>query len=198
MERFSMDIRELLASAQREVDEAAVADDLRAVAFGKALDWLAEDAGGPKTRKPETRHRRRDGREGEVESPLERIADKLSVDLSRVQDVYFEDGEKLGIGVSTGKLKSGKKGGTEQLAVLVAAGRQAGGYDDGWTHSREIRDVCTHFGKFDVGNFGKTLSGMGDYFQIKGKGQQREVKVKVPGYEEAARLINELTGGEGK
>lgn len=193
-----MDIRELLDSAQRAVDEAQVADDLRAVAFGRAFDWLAESAGRAQALELDRGDRRPERGRDEADSPLGKIADKLGVDLSRVEDVYFEDGEVLGIGVSSSKLKSGKKGGTEQLAVLLAAGRQAGGYDDGWTHSREIRDVCTHFGKFDVGNFGKTISGMGDYFQIKGKAQQREVKVKVPGYEEAARLINELTGGEGK
>lgn len=193
-----MEIRELLAAAQREVDQAGIAEDLRAVAFGKVFDVLADETGGPGAEGRHVRKHRQGERNGEMQSALEKMADKLGVELSLVQGVYFEDEEKLGIGVSTNKLNSGKKGGTEQLALLLAAGRQAGGYDDGWTASREIREVCTHFGKFDVGNFGKTLSGMGDYFQIKGKGQQREVKVKVPGYEEAARLIIELTGGESK
>ena len=193
-----MEIRELLTAAQHEVDQAGVADDLRAVAFGKVFDLLVDEAGEPGTQGGHAKPRRRGEGDGEMQSPLGKIADKLDVEVSRVQDVYFDDEGKLGIGVSTSKLKSGKKGGTEQLALLLAAGRQAGGYDDGWTHSREIREVCTHFGKFDVGNFGKTLSGMGDYLQIKGKGQQREVKVKIPGYEEATRLIIELAGGESK
>ncbi len=85
--------------------------------------------------------------------------------------------------------------GARQIATLIVVGRQAAQLEsDGWTHSSEIRKVCDHYGKFDAGNFGKTLRAMEDIFQIKGSGTNREVRARQLAYEKAAALMQDLSG----
>jgi hypothetical protein len=177
----------ILAEAAKVVDEAGVPEDLRAAAFQAAVQALTaegEGSGDPSGATPQA-----------TEGPLASIAATLGLELPLVADVYFEDGDRLGIGVAASKLERGKSAGARQLALLVAAGRQAGGYEE-WTPSSEIRHVCDDFGRFDSSNFASTLADMGDVFQIRGSRQQREVRLKRPGLEAAGQLIRKL-GGEG-
>lgn len=134
-------------------------------------------------------------KDGTEVSAMSLIAGKLNLPTDRVGEVYFLDGEELGLSVSSSTLATSKTEATRQIAVLIAAGRQAAGLEEsGWTGAATIRSVCDHYGKFDTVNFGTTLKNMDDVFQIKGSGQNREVRVKVPGYERAAALIDQLTG----
>lgn len=186
-----MDLRRAFEEAQRIVDAAELSQDLRPLAFSRAIDYLisqSEDGrSSPSSTSPQSVHDRG------VEPQLSRIANRLGVPTSAVQEVYYDNDGDLALSVPSSRLAKNKATGTRQIALLVAAGRQAGGFDESWTESRLIRDVCLHYGKFDPKNFGYAVSSMDDVFQIKGKGPNREIRVKQPGYERAGVLVAELT-----
>ena len=188
-----MELKEIFAEALEAVEAAGIPDDLRRVAFAKAIDLVASGVlAGERAALP--------GRVppavgGQDEGPLGRIARKLNLSTEQVEGVYHLDGESLGIGVATQRLASGVAPATKQLALLVAAGRQAGGFDADWTSSATIKAICQEFGRFDSSNFAKTIRSMGNLLNFRGRGQELEVKVLRPGWDEAARLVESLTRG---
>jgi hypothetical protein len=109
--------------------------------------------------------------------------------------VFDVEDEDLRVIVAPSRLPTKKSAATKVLAVLVAAGRQAGGFDDGWTSSAKIRDVCRDYGKLDGPNFATALGAMKHEFAFRGKGSHREVKVTRPGFVQAHRFVSEFTSG---
>jgi hypothetical protein len=179
-----LDIRQIIEEAARQVEAADVPDDLRAVAFQKVVDLLASRSPGEAGSGGVSGAQR----PSQDTSMVDRIAAKINVDPGLVADCYYEEGGDLKLALASSRLGASRKAATRQLAVLCAAGRQAAGIED-WTGASLIREVCDYYGKFDSNNFAFTISQMDSMFQIRGKGQDREVRVKQPGYEEAAKLI---------
>ena len=178
---------EVLAEALRVTREAQLPPHLESVAFEKAIDAfygtasIVSDVGkGRQSLKVD----------GETENnPIDRIASKLDIDLSLVEEVFSfdpETGIQLIIGV--GKLEAEKTAATRELATLVAGSRQIGGIEE-WTQARTIREVCQNYGRFDSSNFAATLTQMDDFFGFKDKGLDRKVKLNKLGCEEFKRLI---------
>lgn len=186
-----MDLVEAIKSALKAVDEAGVPEDLREKAFEKAFEWTtqgrepASESGDNNAGRAATRAST--GR-------LPQIAEKLRIDPAIVEDVFFEDDGEVGVGIAASSLDHSKSGATRQLALLVAASRQASGLEE-WTPSSAIRAVCTDYGRFDTANFASTLRSMGPVFSYRGKGQNLEVRLTRPGIERAADLVHELGGG---
>lgn len=192
-----MKVSELLALARQEMEEADLPNDLRVAAFEKAVDLLSKGH----TAKPAAQDEeagKSDAQKGAIgDGLLAKVAAKLSRSPQDVAQVFYEDGEEIGLSVASTALDKKKKAGTRQVAVLVAAARQASGIDnDGWTDSGVVREACEHYGKYDQANFAATLAGMDDVFVVKKDGQSRKVKVKVkvPGFERAAALVDEFSG----
>jgi hypothetical protein len=194
-----MEVHEVLVQALKEVDEANVPQELRAVAFGKAVDLVAANAGGTAE---QSQQRRRDlggsGHPATGDSAPDRIANRLQLDVAVVQDVFhYDDDRGLQIVINAKKLEASRSGGTKQLALLVAAGRQAAGLDeDDWTDVNEIRQVCQDYKKFDSGNFAKHIAGMKHEFNVRGSAQKRMIKVARPGWDAARELVERLAGAE--
>jgi hypothetical protein len=194
-----MNVRDVLVRALEAVDEAQVPADLRSVAFEKAVDLLTVGAADPIQPLEKVR---RNG-VGNVQittdaSPLEKIAARLSLDVGVVQDVYDYDEGGARVIVSSKKLDRGFGPGTKQLALLVAAGRQATGDDEDWTSVDAIRKACEDYGKLDPSNFATHIKAMKNEFSFKlNSAQKREVKLTRPGWEAAGELVEKLAGGEG-
>ncbi len=188
-----MDLEDALKKASEIVEQADLPADLRPTAFQKAFDSLmgsASPAASPYAGIPAKQDA------GSVASGgLEATAQKLSLPLEVVAEVFDISDGTLDVVVGFSRLADGDAAGTKQLAVLVAAGRQAAGIDsDGWTSAAEIREICKDFGKFDQANFGSTLKGMDKWFSISGSGRDRKVKMTRAGWEHAADLVRALTG----
>lgn len=190
-----MEIEDALQKAQEIVQNAAIDETFRPIAFGKALDELlrVEAVGSSQQGTSLGKETAPYGQEQAIGAGLDGIAKKLGLEVAQVAEIYFDSDGDLGIGVPSSRLAQGKKAGARQLALLVAAGRQAGGFDEsGWTQSEVIRNVCDHYGKFDSNNFAFTITKMDNVFHIRGKGLNREVRLKQPGFEQAAALIRDL------
>lgn len=188
-----MDLVNVLRQANEIVREAGLPEPIQPIAFWKVCDALLGDAQPSATSESDPVNWNRTDLEDGEDSANQRIAEKLDIPVDRVRDIYFMDGNSLGLALPSGALSKSMSEGARQIALLIVVGRQAAQMEsDGWTHSSEIRKVCDHYGKFDVGNFGKTLRAMADVFQIKGTGTSRQVRPRQLAYERAAALIQEL------
>jgi hypothetical protein len=195
-EYTDVDIRDVLVDALKAVEAAEIPSDLRNIAFEKAIEILTRQApphdresigGAPRPH-------------AQVDQPskslINKIASKLDIPSAAIVEVYEDDGQDgLEIIVGLGKLDSSTAGATKQLALLVAGGRQLAEIED-WTSSDSIRDVCTHFGKYDASNFARVIKQMDNVFSFKGKAQQRQVKINRMGIERLKEQIRTFTGVE--
>ena len=177
------------------INEAKISDDLRTIAFDKAVELLAGQSASPSKRAPVALPGgKATGATGD-EPVVLKIARKLALPAEAVAEIYSEDehgGVQLVVGV--GKLDTATAAATKQLALLVSGGRQLAEVEE-WTSTKTIRQVCVHYGRFDRPNFAKTLKQMDEAFSFKGKGQQLDIRLHQRGIDRLKRLITSLTGG---
>lgn len=196
-----MEVKDTLTAALKAVTDAEIPEDLREVAFAKAVDLLtgtapvAPEGGRLRTEKgtaaPAGGQTAAAAGGGSV---LDRIADKLGVGREAVEEVFAESDGSIEIVVPHSKFAKAKMPAAQELAILLAAGRQAGGIDER-TSLDDIRTVCEDFKKLDTNNFSKAMNGMKDEFTFQGSGKGRGVKVTRPGWTKATELVKRLTGG---
>ncbi len=192
-----MEVKDILKSAIKAVAEAEVPDDLREVAFAKAIDLLAGPDSGSITAAGTRASAGPAPTTAEIAgSPMDQIAARLGMSSEAVREVFSEDDGLIDIAVSPRKLDSAKKEASKQIALLLASGRQAAGVED-WTGFDVIRGKCEEFRKLDSSNFAKAVTEMDDEFSFQGSGKNRSVKVSRQGWLKAADLVKQLTGEDG-
>jgi hypothetical protein len=185
--------------AVKAVDAAAVPEDLREIAFTKALESTLGIAAGAPTVTPSSGGGSGAGT-GTITSegprrPTDRvgtIAAKCGVGADRVAKVLEEDGDELHIIVPRSRFDSAKKRAMQQVALLIAAGRQAAGIDEDATSLVVIKERCDEVGVLDDGNFSRHMAEKRDGVRIKGGDRKRELKVNGAGFEAAGKLISTL------
>jgi hypothetical protein len=191
-----MELKDVLAEALRAVNDAEIPPELREIAFAKAIDLAAAPqsarAGGPAVRKPQLQEEL-----GGDADALQRIASKLKLDREVVSQVYYvnPDGKSLEVVISPSRLPTKFGTAIKELALLVAAGRQAAGIDAEWTAADEVRRVCEHFKRNDPSNFATYIKQMEDVFSMRGTAYKREVRMTMPAWEQATALVTRLTSG---
>jgi hypothetical protein len=189
MASSSFEVSHLVAETLQCLESTGVPDDLREVAFGRVFDALASSA----------RPTLNLGAASEIpvatDDALGCIAAKLDVSHESVDRVFFRDGDRLDLVVGPSRIETAKSRATEQIALLIAAGRQAGGIDeDGWTSVDPIREVCENFKRYDPSNFATTIKDMGDLLTVRGTGRDRKVRMTAPAWRRAAELVSNLAG----
>lgn len=174
---------------------AEVPAHLESVAFAKVFDILAshiESDGRTNVGVPPSTVQRRETQVPD-ESPTQSIAAKLGLALSVVEQVFSSDiANGIEVIIGPGRLGASKKAGTQEIAILVAGGRQIAGLEE-WTSTKRIREVCDHYGKFDNRNFARDIKELDGVFGFKGKGRMMEVKINRPGTDRLSSLITTLT-----
>ena len=190
------EVKELLVKASRLVEEANVSEDLRGVAFAKTLDILHQGAGfSPTSRRQGDASVEPQPDQGEDGTLLSTLANSLELPLEQIKDVFYADGERIELIISPQQLDKSTAGAMKEIALLITVARQCSGLEE-WTPVSEVREVCDDFRKVDSSNFAKTITSM-QSLRPRGKGQQRELKVRRPALEEAKDLIKRLSlGGE--
>lgn len=187
-----MEMTSTLKEVLKALDDAEVPAELRVVAFERVFDALM--GGARPTQPAEPRQSqpvvtRDSGGEG-----LDAVAARLQVGRDVVDGAYYLDGDNLEIVVPPGRFDNQKSRATEQIAILVAAGRQALGLDDDWTSVDPIREQCEHFKRYDSSNFAATIKGMDKVFTVRGAGRDRKVRMTAPAWQKAAELLKQLAG----
>jgi hypothetical protein len=176
----------ILQEAYEAVKAANLPPELQGVALGKAVDLLAGAQGAPPAFKQEAETPALD-----ASDRLGKIAARFGVDRKLVDDAYDVSNDDLLLSIDQARLDAAKTKGAKEVALLVAAGRQAAGLEE-WTDTKTIRGVADDYGKFDSSNFASSVSELGDTFKFMGTGASRKVKVRVAGYAEAGQLIKKL------
>ena len=184
-------------SARDAVDAADLPADLRVAAFEKALATLLGDA--PVSGPADPAGNGGSENPGEVAPAAKKVAARLRVDEHQVTRVLEFEDDAVHILVPRSSLPKAKSEAIQQVALLVAAGRQASGIDaEGWTHQRHIREATEVLGVDDHSNFAahmKKLNGV----RSQGSGKTGELKMNAVGFEAAGDLIRRLaTEAEGK
>lgn len=193
-----MELATVLSDALSAVDQANIPDDLRPIAFGKAIDILIGSAVLPTVSARPIVPLAQSGNETDGSSPVDRLqqlANTLKLDVEIVGEVYHFVGDDVQITVATSQLSSRKAAGTKEIALLLTAARQGSQIEES-TSAEEIKKAAQHFGKLDASNFASALTDSADVFQILGTSRQRSVKLKRRGWEIATELVNRLGGGE--
>lgn len=191
-----MKISEVLVSALKEVDEAGIKEEgLRVVAFGKVIDLLLGNVQASISRPNPNSRGGSVAASTDEGAMLQAIANRLKLDVEAVAQVFSIDDGELQLVIGPGKLNPRKSGATKEIALLVAAGRQAAGIDDEWTSLGVIRKVCEDYRRLDSPNFAAAIKEMEDWFSFRGNGTNREVRMSRPAWEQARELIIRLIGG---
>jgi len=186
------EIVRVLREALGAVEDADLPQDLRAAAFNKAVDLLHGRSGPQSSADPSSR--RHAAPEQESDSRLSRIASRLGVPQELLEHVYDAGEKELLVVMPRSKLPIQKGPAMRMLALISAAGRQAGGYDSEWTSAERIREECRQFGVLDSANFWARLAEADDVFVVRGGSKDREFKVTRHGFEEAGKTIGRLAG----
>jgi hypothetical protein len=194
-EDMARKIENVLREAAAAVEAAELPDDLRSAAFAKAVDLIAgtKEPGAQSTTSTAETEPRKMSNDREL---LSKIAERLEVDPELVSEAFaIEDGEPS-LAVARTKLANTDQGAAKQIALLVAAARQAAGVED-WTDSSVIREAVVSYNRFDTNNFAKAVNALEDDFSFSGKGQARRVRVRRDGFRNAGALVQELVGPDG-
>ena len=194
------DLRQAAAAALADVDALAVTGDDRNIVL-KAL--LQARLGGFTPTVPKS-----DAEGGQIPNlsnsggtpeviqdgdVLGKISVALKVDRDTLELIYaLQDGEPHVV-VSAKKISNNKALAVRQLGQLIAAARQLAGLEE-WTSANTIRKVVQDYGRLDGANFAASIQQMDNVAVIRGKGQQREVKISKPGIQATVDLIKGIAG----
>lgn len=187
------EITDILKEAAEAVAAADLPKELQHVAFGKVVDLLAgTNKVGLASKKPEpgpTSGRLKPS--SDPDDPLQLMADKLKVEVDVIGEIFEAEDGNVKLTIAPSKLEASKSSGTKQIAVLLAAARQAAGIEE-WTETKTIREVANDYGKVDSPNFAASIGELGDYFSFSGTGKSRSLKMRKAGFEHAADMIKSL------
>lgn len=190
-------VKDVLSKARQLLDDASLPDDLRAVAFGKAVELLSMGVGaagkdtfsgggsvggGPLT----------DSTSGL--SPMDRLLARLRLSRDVVEAVYTENGDELELTVAPDKLARSKSAGAREIALLVAAAGQS--VSDEPTTADQIRRVVEDYNRYDSPNFASALFSMKGMFLVAGSSRARTFKLTKPGWAAASALVSRLGGAD--
>lgn len=186
------DVKNVLAAATKAVDDANVPQELRSLAFERAIDLLSRSSAplpaalgglpsGTETGTPPSHP---------AESPLNRVATRLRLQRDAVEAVYTDDGAEVEVSVPTDRLSAKKSTATREIALLVAAARQANGEE--YTPSEAIRTVAQDYDRFDGPNFASALNEMKGTFLATGTPRNRSFKLTKPGWKAATDLVTRI------
>ncbi len=185
-------VEKILSEAVAAVEGAGVSDDLKEVAFGKAVDLLSGTA-RPATTPADAGLGGGTGDAGSSDK-LAKIAKRIGVDAKTVDYFFDPDEDDVLLVLPRSRLDSNKSDATREVALLYAAARQGGGYDETHTSVTNIRTTVDNMGARRLGNFSTHLKNI-EGLSMRGSGQSREFKVTSHGFELAAALMKRIKGG---
>lgn len=117
-----------------------------------------------------------------------KIADALGMTADQIAEIYYFDGENLKLLVGRKQLPSSASSGTQHIAALVAAGRQAMGFDENGTEFELIKPVLKTHNVFNAKNWTTYIKQLGSKFIYDGAGKQQTIKLTNKAYDVVAEI----------
>jgi hypothetical protein len=171
-----------LKAALQAVTDAAIPGDLREIAFTRAIDMLRGETPGS------------GGAGGATTLGLKKVADALGVPYERIEMLLVEHDEGLQVAADPGALGTSTKERAKGVALLLAAGRQLGGWDEGPTSDVHIRAEVDRLGLYDTTNYAKHMKDVTSWLDVNGSGKSATYKLKFTGREHLKKVVKELVG----
>lgn len=177
-----------ITMALKAVEEAQVPSDLRAIAFAHAL----ENSGDPS--KPAPAPARPNSPEDEA-GLLDSISRRVGADQHVVSRLFEERDGEVHLTVGKAQLPNGesKAASMRDVALLVAAGRQAAGLEE-FTPTSLIRRECDELGVLDSSNFSVEVARLG--LRTRGGPKSKEVHANRHQMEAAGEMMTRIVGGD--
>ncbi|MBJ7353473.1 MAG: hypothetical protein JHC98_01485 [Thermoleophilaceae bacterium] len=189
-------LTDAIKEATSALEESNVPEDLREVAFSKALDSLLGLSTNANHSAAPTASTQSSKVESDLDAPMAAIATRLRIPDDVVSRVFDVDDDGVHLIPPRSAFAGQKKKATQEVALLIAAARQAAGIED-WTEVAEIRKVAEKKGVLDSGNFASQMSDLdGHGLRLRGERSKRELKMNDAGYESAGLLAAELISAE--
>lgn len=195
-------VTDLLRSAVKTLDDASVPEELRKVAFEKSFDALAgntaistadENVSG---RGPGDADAQRTTPSPVVTSTsIGKIAAAMGVDEEAAGHVFEVSGDELVLTVTRDQLGEGRVEAIREVALLVAAGRQAAGLDEDRTHTTKVRREAEQFNVVAKNTFQLEMGRLTPLVTVKKVSMGRELKITRQGNMEAGKIVTRITGG---
>jgi hypothetical protein len=117
-----------------------------------------------------------------------KIADALGMTIDEIAEIYYFDGENLKLLVGRKQLPSSASSGTQHIAALVAAGRQAMGLDENGTEFELIKPVLKTHNVFNTKNWTTYIKQLGSKFIYDGSGKKQTIKLTNKAYDVVAEI----------
>ena len=180
-----------IKTAYQTVAAATLPADLQSVAFAEILRHYLAGPSQVVIQDPESSAPRSSGGQA---SGSARLAARAKVSEATLADV-FEIGESdVSLHIANSRIASSNRRATVEVALAIAAARQASGVDDGWTAVGHVRDTLHRYGRYDSSNFSAYLRSAAENFNYRGKATSLELRLTQSGWETALGLIRALAG----
>jgi hypothetical protein len=191
-----MEPTEVLKAALQAVNDAGVPSDLREIAFTRAVDMFrGETAKTPGSGADGMQSGNAGGGGSATDSNrLKKVADALGVPYERIEMLFVEHEDGLQVAADPGALGASTKERAKGVALLVAAGRQLGGWDEGPTSDLVVRAEVDRLGVYDGTNYAKHVKDLSAWFNVNGVGKSATYKLKFPGREHLKKVAKDLVG----
>lgn len=125
-----------------------------------------------------------------------KIADALGMTSDEIAEIYYYDGENLKLLVGRKQLPSSASSGTQHVAALIAAGRQAMGLDENGTEFELIKPALKTHNVFNLKNWTTYIKQLGSKFIYDGTGKQQTIKLTNKAYDAVADIARTYVGTE--
>lgn len=196
----SMDAKDAIKATLRAIQEAEVPESLQPIAFWKTFDLIAQPLGQPATPQsiPQPQGTsapaRTDPRALNGSDKMKRLATALGVDTERLEIVFMEHGEDLQVVVDPASLGTTTAARASSVALLTAAGRQLGGWDENTTSGEVMRAEVNRLGLYDQTNYAKHIKLLAPQLNVNGAGRSATYKLKFPGRQHVKDVVVRLVG----
>lgn len=185
----------VLKAALQAVTDAGIPSDLREIAFTRAVDMLrGETHEAPGSGGGTPLDNSGGGGSATNSDRLKKVADALGVPYERIEMLFVEHDDGLQVAADPGALGSNTKERAKGVALLLAAGRQLGGWDEGPTSDAHIRAEVDRLGVYDNTNYARHMKDVSSWLNVNGSGKSATYKLKFPGREHLKKVAKDLVG----
>jgi hypothetical protein len=192
------EISQRLKVAVEAVEQVDLTDDLRAIAFSRALDAvglpeapIVEPAEKPSLDESERRSGEDSGRHADGRL-VAKIAHRVGVETDTVSRVFEESDGEIRLILKRSMLPQPQQKATSMrnVSLLVVVGRQAAGIEE-YTPYELMREECRELRVLDAPNFATEVGKLD--FRTRGGRNTKEARANRHHFDEAAELIRQIT-----
>lgn len=192
-----MKLDKILEEALKAMDQAKVPEDLRSAALPALINLQARFKSVKYTdEQSKIDQKSKSAEETTISASLGKISKTLGIPLNRIDMIYDEHEDNLQVVADPADLGSTAKERAKSVALLLAGGRQLGGWDITTTPDSIIREELNRVGVYDPTNYSKHAKELTSWFNVNGSGKKATFKLKYQGRQALKEMTGQLASDE--